>query len=342
MPYVNIPQSQLVGGIAKISGRMLGELSNKVVNKLNEVVTQFRREACPNPQVLKRLRAQKEGLERGISSVETRISKIKQLPNRIEAPVRGLEVAIRLIKNLPIPQAVPPGIGIPVSITTKYADLLHLLKELVAQAKENIEGIVAVTDTPGTYLTSLKRIISRIDGAIKGCEVEAALRSKVSDGSINLIQLQDIGLVDEDEVYIFSSLGPVFVGQASIDSNGNLIGDSNNLNSLEKQLQDILQKLQGSSIPLETKNELRGILNSFITTPENTDNDSRFFHTGPNGITYKLKVIVDENSPSIAPRRYAVAIDPSGVAVLKGQKSFSSSIDILLNEIKFRIDNQLS
>ena len=71
------------------------------------------------------------------------------------------------------------------------------------------------------------------------------------------------------------------------------------------------------------------------------ENPSKFLHRGPNGTLYRLYIIPDENSPSIAPRSYAIAKDPSGVTVLKGPKSFSSDVDVLLDEIKFRIDNQL-
>jgi archaellum component FlaC len=56
---------------------------------------------------------------------------------------------------------------------------------------------------------------------------------------------------------------------------------------------------------------------------------------------YKLEIIQDPNSPKIAPRRYAIAKDRRGIVVLRGEPSFSSSTDVLLDEIKFRIDNQL-
>ena len=56
---------------------------------------------------------------------------------------------------------------------------------------------------------------------------------------------------------------------------------------------------------------------------------------------YVLAILRDPTSPAIAPRRYAVAKDGRGVIVLKGQPSFSSSTDVLLDEVKFRIDNQL-
>lgn len=60
-----------------------------------------------------------------------------------------------------------------------------------------------------------------------------------------------------------------------------------------------------------------------------------------NGKDYKLSVLTDPNSPSIAPRRYAVAKDQIGVIVLRGPSSFASSTEVLIQELKFRIDNQL-
>jgi len=52
---------------------------------------------------------------------------------------------------------------------------------------------------------------------------------------------------------------------------------------------------------------------------------------------YKIEIrVVDRQA--VAPQRYAVAIDRSGVVVLEGRPSFSSSTQVLVDEIKFRID----
>ena len=56
---------------------------------------------------------------------------------------------------------------------------------------------------------------------------------------------------------------------------------------------------------------------------------------------YTLEIRTDNNDSGIAPRRFAVALDPAGVVVLQGVSSFSSNTEILLEELKFRIDNQL-
>ena len=72
------------------------------------------------------------------------------------------------------------------------------------------------------------------------------------------------------------------------------------------------------------------------TGSEGTPLDPDYYYKG-----YELAIVQDPNSPAIAPKRYAVAKDNKGVIVLKGQSSFSSDTQILLDEIKFRIDNQL-
>lgn len=365
MPFVNIPRSKLVGGIAKTVGKLQGDIANKIVTQTSTITSNFRREGCPSSGKLARLRNQKQGLDQGISGAVNRINKFKALPNRLRGPLSGLKSALKVILSIPIPQAVPPGIGLPINITTKFADILHLIKEFIVQIGEDIEGIEVVLETPNNFLNSIGRITSRLDGALKSCETEASLRAQVENGTISEQELKDLGLVDDDGIYIFSTLGPLFVGNLAIDDNGNLINqdtgskiDGNEISSngenldlneddklrkANKQLQDILKKIEFSNLPETTKNEIRKNLNLFKNINiGNQVEDSRFFHTGPNGIVYRLEILPDPESPSIAPRNFAVAREPGGVIVLRGPKSFSSSVDVLLNEIKFRIDNQLS
>lgn len=53
---------------------------------------------------------------------------------------------------------------------------------------------------------------------------------------------------------------------------------------------------------------------------------------------YRIEIRIDPNSPPVAPRRFAVAIDSIGVVVLEGNKSFSSSDQLLIEELKLAID----
>jgi len=69
--------------------------------------------------------------------------------------------------------------------------------------------------------------------------------------------------------------------------------------------------------------------------------DISYQYRGANGKDYILSIIEDKNLDTAVIRRIAIAKDIFGITVLKGQPSFSSDTQILLDEIKFRIDNQL-
>lgn len=60
------------------------------------------------------------------------------------------------------------------------------------------------------------------------------------------------------------------------------------------------------------------------------------------GIDYTLSIVTQTEGESVAPKRYAIAKDSIGVVVLRGTASFSSDTAILLDELKFRLDNQLA
>ena len=60
-----------------------------------------------------------------------------------------------------------------------------------------------------------------------------------------------------------------------------------------------------------------------------------------NGKNYKLNIESESTLEINTDKRRAIAIDTNGVTVLQGPFSYAGSTDILLEEIKFRINNQL-
>jgi hypothetical protein len=69
------------------------------------------------------------------------------------------------------------------------------------------------------------------------------------------------------------------------------------------------------------------------------DGLGREFYTGPDGTVYTLEVIQVTSDFTRAPRRQAIAKNREGVKKFESSKSFSSSVDVLKREVKFRIDN---
>lgn len=394
MPYVNIPESNL-GGIASAQiGKLQGVVLSKVLEKANAVVEKLKQAGCPNSAGTKKLRDELSKIKSLLDSVDNKLSKFRALPSKLEAPVSGLKAALAIILILPIPQAVPPGIGLPISITTKYADFLHLLKELIKQIDEIIGSVNAALSTPTNSLSTLSRLLSQVDNAVRGCELENALKDELNKGTITQGQLEDLGLFDGD--FITSNLGPRLLADSN-DGNFKGIWTSNSRQCYEVNdrvqyktqnseeytewiateahcsspdsypgkgpwklasasiedainiLNNSLTLLDGSSISQEGKDNLKAVLDGFKEPSDFQRSDTRtqgskkdFTYTNPNnGEVYDLEIQIDPSSPKIAPRRFAVAKDSIGVVVLKGPPSFSSDVQVLLDELKFRIDNQL-
>ena len=391
MPYLNIPESKLSGTIAKLVGKLNGQVVSHALNRSTEISNLLNRDGCPSEPTLRRLRNKKQSLDQKLASIDSRLTRIKRLPRKLRIPVSGLKTALKLILNLPIPQAVPPGFGLPISLTTKYADTMHLLKEFIKQISDDIEAIEIILETPSLTLGSITRNLSRSDNALKSCEADLALQKELANKKVSKRQLEALGLLNEgEETFIFSTLGPKLLNQntdSTSDSRykgkyyvsrqyfiNDIIsynnqrwsctkdhisienGDSSNgppgvgpwvkLSDQEStaisQLNNALNNIDGSDLDKDLKDRLKDLLDTFVAPSEGaTLEDSKFFHTGPDGTIYKLEIILDPDSPEIAPRRFAVAKNKDGIIMLKGQKSFSSSTQVLLDEIKFRIDNQL-
>jgi len=153
----------------------------------------------------KRLRNKLNQNTTELQKVSSRISKFKAIPGKLKPPLGGLKAALKIILTLPIPQGVgiPPGpaggliLGLPINITTKYADTMHLLKEFIKQIDEVIVAIEAVLSTPSASLKSLKRNLGAADTAVKCCEIEAALKEQLDKGNIKTEDLSDLNLLDD-------------------------------------------------------------------------------------------------------------------------------------------------
>ena len=177
--------------------------------------------------------------------------------------------------------------------------------------------------------TVFKIIPGQSGGVVIGVKFSAL--TKLSDRLIKLNKLLDA--LEADKAGILGVISTVSVTLAGV----------------KKRLEAIDLAIQGCS---KDSAQLSQIVAS-AQPPENTGSEGtptdaqgnpnpNYIHTSnTSGKTYKLAINQDPDSPHIAPRRFATATDNRGIVVLKGPSSFSSSTQVLLDEIKFRIDNQL-
>lgn len=107
------------------------------------------------------------------------------------------------------------------------------------------------------------------------------------------------------------------------------------LQSIDLQLFECVDKL-----PSDQKAEILGLI-------ENLPSNSNLGLGGDDGLgryfykDYAITIQEDKNSPGFAKKRFAQVENKNGVVVMRGPSSFSSSTRVLIDEIKFRINNQL-
>jgi len=344
MPYVNIKESTIVNGVAKQIGAVQDIATAKVYDLVNDSIQKVRRSSCPPLEETQRLQQRINSVTSSISNISIRINKFKKIAKTILTLVRVFNIIRRLVLKLPIPQSVPPGFGLPVGFSMVQTDLLHKFKEKIKQGTDDSKGIIEVLKSPADNIGMYTKILGRINIVSNGCRLEGVLKREVAKGRITNERLQALGII-KDGRYIFSEIGPNLFDDLDFTRDGDLY-ENNSANgtknkqeiadNAENDLLGALQKLDKEGI------DIGDIFNAFKGETEdqrlsNPDN----FYTAANGEVYELKIRLDKDSPSIAPRRFAVAIDKFGVEILKGPKSFSSDTKVLVDELKFRLDNQL-
>ena len=314
MPYVNIPESRLAGTIAGLLGKMQGDLSTKVFDTIVDLEDKmlaeaynrvYKGKATIGCNGLKPFRRGVNNVTKQVGGFSKRIGRFSKIPRTIIKVVPALKIILKILKSLPIPTSVPPGIGVPLALTNTYADILHLIKESIKQLEEIALGINGALEIGGggglqPLLDGINQSIRGIDNCVAVISAECEVQKLPKEEQIASGFLEE---TDEGDIYISSKLIPLLLG-------GN-----------DKEANDLLAN---------TNLDL-----GFDLQPDDKLEEGQIIYKG-----YILEVVKDPDSPKIAPRRNAIAktID-EGVIVLRGPKSFASETDVLIEEIKLQIDN---
>lgn len=212
--------------------------------------------------------------------------------------------------------------------TNKYAKLANSLKTPIQAANVLIQ-LLKVDPTPITIGTPPAKdfggVISSKTAGMQNSSAELLRNtSKVLESLEN-----DVTAIENLIGSVNPSLNQVRGLLESININiGNCVDDYAKESSTNKQALDrLIQKIQ-PTLALNTGN-------TNLPLNETTYRNAQ-------GIDYTLAIVTQTEGDSIAPKRYAIAKDSIGVVVLRGAASFSSDTQILLDELKFRLDNQLA
>lgn len=229
--------------------------------------------------------------------------------------------------------------------------VLELLKEF-ANGCPNEERMKRIMSTRNNLLNTINAFQRRID-AIK--PIVNNLQPAISAGKA---AIQVITSIPIPTAIIPPQVGGIGVPISVLNKFSKIINlITTIIDVLEADVKAVNSIITSVSIPINTlKERLQSIDVKIAQCSSNSPDSAALLETAqPQGNTgsegplnpdylykgYTLEIIQDPNSPKIAPRRYAIAKDSRGNIKLIGQSSFSSSTQVLLDEVKFQIDRQL-
>lgn len=267
----NLPQ--ISGIIANQAGKLQGELEARILGEITKIQDKFINECPDSDAILETIEIQNKLLN-SVNLFYKRIQKYRPFVSKLEAPLTIARNAVLLLKSLPLPSSVPPGVGIPVGVLNTFSDSLAFITRTinsidsdVSSANDLLDSTISSLDNARDNLKSVSLKMETCVGALEDSEIKTKLLNKI---------------------------------QPAINTGT-------------------------EGIPLDSKGNL----------------DTRYEYRSSSGKDYTLLILNDPSFEINVPRRVAVAKNRNGVVVIRGDSSFSSDTQVLLDELKFKIENQL-
>jgi len=228
--------------------------------------------------------------------------------------------------------------------------------EVLKQMGKTIDNVNSLMNKVDRQVGQLNKLPDKLDKPIKAGKIVVEILAHMPLPSTVGLPPGPAGGV------IFSVPTGVIQAQAQV-----LTFTSKMINTLEddqEAIKAILSSATGVFTPIKMKiSRIEMLLTRCASNPNLSDKDRKDILDGlqdknnsttaggigkgieytssTNGNTYTLSIITNTDTGISVPQRQAVAKDFRGIIILKGPLSFASSEQVLLDELKFRIDNQL-
>ena len=210
MPFEKFKPPNLHAAIGTQIGKAQGILIAKGMNAVTTSTNKLRAKGCPGDAELSKLDNKLTQLSSLSGKVTANIAVFAGLPPGIRAPIKGILAAVDIILALPVPQAIgippgPPGgliFSQPTNFTTKFADLLNLLKEFAAAMLITADAIELSLKDVANNSAAISNNLKALEAPLKVCKIENAMKSKLSKK-----QQATLGMLDENGDSIFATFG---------------------------------------------------------------------------------------------------------------------------------------
>lgn len=271
---------------------------------------------CPSKTELDKILAKKNQMSQALTQVQKGLTTLTDTSTTLEGILTGADIAVKVIKALPIPTSVPPGVGIPLNVINGFSSALIKLADLIKAGKVTVAQITPATKIMTTSIAKIQDKLSKLDGLLANCLVEQA------DSSLLWSSTKDY--VVNDQVYLVNPEGGKDYYKA-LESNLNKSPDQNST-IWETSDEDSAKTSYFASLGINLNTE------NVDETSLNANSNDPFFYKG-----YKIVLDTNANNKFSFPERRGIATNDTGEKVV-GPWSYSASTQVLLDGVKFEID----
>ncbi len=135
---------------------------------IDDLIDKFK-ESCPPKDELLKIVQQKNQIQTALTTVTKSFNTVESTAQTTETLITTVGTAVKVIKAIPLPTSVPPGVGIPVNVITILADSLDTLGKLLDGAKGAVSVVPkaakTISDSASIVLTKLQLL----DGVLNKC-----------------------------------------------------------------------------------------------------------------------------------------------------------------------------
>ncbi len=185
----------------------LAKFISKIVQSITKTTFQFNKTldvlidrfkgGCPTTKELLSLIDQKNQINDALNQINQKIATLNKVAQGSEVAVEALKAGKTVIKQLPIPSSVPPGVGLPLSVTNNLADALDNLGTLIDKEEASLDSIPEALDLISKDVGEVITKLNEFDVVLNDCIEKDP---NVTSDNLNATTFELEGVLSEAEL----------------------------------------------------------------------------------------------------------------------------------------------
>ena len=157
--------------IARFGLSQIEKLLQQGQPNINDIKDQI---VCPTPQELSNIISRKNKTVKQLNNAIKTIDITTKALGITGGVITSLEIAFNILKNLPIPSAVPPGIGLPINVILGVQDGKDKIGKIITSLKTTNAGLLSILVILRQVLTQAVQYLNLLDILVQHCAPDSS------------------------------------------------------------------------------------------------------------------------------------------------------------------------